>query len=453
MERKTVLGFMFLFLFSLVFFAFPNVFADRGGWSPLGYDIFEGGQKAIAAWNGTDEILVLSTDVRGSQETQVIEIMPLPSVPEIEKGSEDSFRQVRSLVRQFYEFYYDSTPIGYFQGRHSVAAEKEVEIIFHDEIGAHFITVVKANVTEELTSWIEGFLSGIGIDYADFPSGLDNLVAQYMEDELYFFVMDVITVNSTVKSVEPLVYRFKSSSLYYPLRISSLFSGDTEIWLCTLTSGELADAVTLKDGFKKVVRFRVKREAISEIGSEMSELFHASPYLCIYEFKGSLDSLERDVQMAFVPFLNLAPFFRVHPFLVITTFLLGALFVLFFVVTTKGKNRREIGLVTGTYSLIIFLIVLGFDFLTIWILNRSADVHLDLLADVYVWRNFFMLESVTMMLLGGVSHWKTKPPNPKSAISETHVQFKDHLRNARFWFSLATAGIAIFILYVYLSSY
>lgn len=451
MGRKTVLGFMFLFLFSLAFFTFPNAFADRGGWSPLGYNVFEGGQKAIAAWNGTDEVLVLSTDVRGSQETQVIEIMPLPSVPEIEKGSEDSFRQVRSLVRQF-EFYYYIAPSAYL-GRSYGAAEKEVEIIFHDEIGAHFITVVKANVTEELILWIEGFLSGMGIDYAGFPSGLDDLVDQYMEDKLYFYVLDVITVDSSVKSVEPLVYRFKSSSLYYPLRISSLFSGDTEIWLCTLTSGELDDTAMLRDGFKKVVRFRVKLEAVSEVDSEMSVLFHGSPYLCIYEFNGSLENLERDVQMGFVPFLNFAPFFRVHPFLAITAFLLGALFVLFFVVTTKGKNRREIGMVTGTYSLIIFLIVLGFDFLVIWTLNSSVDVHLDLLADVYVWRNFFMFESIAMMLLGGVSHWKTNPPNPKFAIRETQVQFKDHSRNIRFWLSLATAGIAIFILFVYLSGY
>ncbi len=450
---KTVL-FSFLLL-SLVFLSQSSkIYADRGGFSPWGYNVFEGGQKAIIAWNGTDEILILSTDVRGSQESQVIEILPLPAEPTIEKGSEGSFRQIQSLIRQFYEFYGEVYTGGYgLKGAREQGAG--VEIIFHENIGAHSITVVKAVVTEELTRWIEDFLSSMEIDYGEFPSDLEDLISQYIEDEISFFVLDVIAVNSTVKSVEPLVYRFKTSSLYYPLTISSLFSGDTKISLCTITSGELADASVLNEGFERVVRFRVKVKALSQIDSAMPQLFTNSPYLCFYKYSGPLNSFENDVKMGFVPFFNLAPFFRVHPIWAVTILTLGAGLVLLFLLTPKRKSVRDVTIDLGARTIIIVAVVLSIDFLVIWSLNRSTVVYLDLLADVYIWRNFLMFESVIMMLLGMVSHWGTSRLSPKSIASGIHVDTLKTLPRLRYrlsWFSLAIAGFVLFILFVYLSS-
>jgi hypothetical protein len=462
---KTVL-FAFI-LFSLAFLPqYPEVLADRGGFSPLGYNVFEGGQKAIAAWNGTDEILILSTDVHGSQETHVIEIMPLPAEPKIEKGSEDSFRQIQSLVRQFYEFYggFSGGTLGGYEGG---IREKGVEIIFHDEIGAHSITVVVADVTEELTSWIEDFLLSMEIDYGEFPADLGDLIAQYIEDEINFFVLDVIAVNSTVKSVEPLVYRFKTSSLYYPLIISSLFSGDTEISLCTLTSGALDDASVLKEGFERVVRFRVKLEALSEIDSVMPKLFTNSPYLCFYKYSGSLNSFENDIKIGFVPFFNFAPFFRVHPILAALTIALGAALILLFILAPKRKSMLDTIIDLSGGTIIFVAVFLSIDFLIIWWLNLSTGVNLDLLTDVYVWRNFLMFESVIMMILGGAmmlgvamkldraGHWSRGRPYPISPASGTSAYKSKVLPRSWYhwsWFSLTAAGFVLFILFIYLSS-
>jgi hypothetical protein len=76
----------------LSFSFFPLAFADRG-MIPIKSDVsvYEPGQKAIIAWNKGKEILILSTDVRASGETKVLEVMPLPSVPKIEKGDLKSF--------------------------------------------------------------------------------------------------------------------------------------------------------------------------------------------------------------------------------------------------------------------------------------------------------------------------------------------------------------------------
>ena len=63
------------------------VHADRGSipFDP-GVRIFEPNQRAMIAWNGQEEILLLSTDLRASQPTKVLEVIPLPAEPEVKKG-------------------------------------------------------------------------------------------------------------------------------------------------------------------------------------------------------------------------------------------------------------------------------------------------------------------------------------------------------------------------------
>jgi len=39
----------------------------------------------VIAWNGKEEILILSTDLHASQETKVLEVIPMPGEPFILK--------------------------------------------------------------------------------------------------------------------------------------------------------------------------------------------------------------------------------------------------------------------------------------------------------------------------------------------------------------------------------
>jgi len=89
---------MVLSLLSFVFFA-PLVDADRG-MIPVSPEVsvYEPGQKAIVAWNGAEEILILSTGVSASGETLVVELIPLPSKPQVEAASFTSFEEVQSLI-------------------------------------------------------------------------------------------------------------------------------------------------------------------------------------------------------------------------------------------------------------------------------------------------------------------------------------------------------------------
>ena len=55
-------------------------YADRGS-IPFEREakVFEPTQRALIAWDGKEEILLLSTDMSTSQPTKVLEILPLPS--------------------------------------------------------------------------------------------------------------------------------------------------------------------------------------------------------------------------------------------------------------------------------------------------------------------------------------------------------------------------------------
>lgn len=113
--------------------------------------VYEPGQKAIVAWNGQEEILILSTDVTSSSETLVLELLPLPSEPEVEAASFQSFEEIQRLIWEegLNQFMYSSK---------DGARSGSVEVVFHEEIGAHDITVVRATGAVELVDWMKDFL-------------------------------------------------------------------------------------------------------------------------------------------------------------------------------------------------------------------------------------------------------------------------------------------------------
>ena len=98
-SRQIIVWFVVLSLFCIFFIKFKAE-ADRGMVSIEKVDIplYEPGQRAIICWNGTEEILVLSTNVYAQESTKVLEIMPLPSVPTIETCDVRVFETLKSLV-------------------------------------------------------------------------------------------------------------------------------------------------------------------------------------------------------------------------------------------------------------------------------------------------------------------------------------------------------------------
>ena len=326
-----------LTLFILVLLAFlPMVSADRGGWSPIGERVSESGQKAIIAWNGTHEILMLSTDVSSSKESEVVEIMPLPSNPTISKGEKQSFLKVKTLVNTYLAVISSGVTFTRQWGFGGSTAP-QITITFQQMIGVHYLTVVRAEEANELIQWLENFLETEGYS-KELPSDLESLLSYYVQNGMSFFVIDLIETNSTVRTIDPLVYKFRSQNLYYPLRISTLFSGDTEISLFTITNDVLNDNSITSERFVKKAEFQIKQEALAEISTNVTKLFSCDPYLCYFRYSGSLKVFYGDILTDFQSSSNISTLV-----LAILSLGLGLVFLLLLLpVNKKGLHLKNI---------------------------------------------------------------------------------------------------------------
>ena len=159
----------------------PAVKGDRGGFSPRRLRVTETAQKAIIAWNGTREALILSTNVFSGNETEVVEIMPLPSNPSISKAETQSFTKVTDIVNYYFDLTENWRLNRYFlystrqSGSFGPGTAPRVSITFQEAIGFHFLTVVEAEDSEELTHWLKDFLLSRD-NVAELPTNLNELI-------------------------------------------------------------------------------------------------------------------------------------------------------------------------------------------------------------------------------------------------------------------------------------
>lgn len=265
----------------VMFITISPVAGDRGVMVPsIDIRVFEPEQKAIIAWNGSMETLIISTNVNAAENSTAIEILPLPSDPcKIKAGDLESFDQIQNMIEK-----HAPPP----QSERNVSASSGINITFQEKIGAHSITVVEVNDAEEFMGWMQNFLMGNGIMYnSTLSTRLEALVVNYIDRDINFFVFDLIELNTSERSVEPIIYQFETDFLYYPLEISSIASGDTEISLFTLTKENTGKLWVSAAGFNIVnytwklypqvppvpVEFEIDEMEIGRIGAEFAELF------------------------------------------------------------------------------------------------------------------------------------------------------------------------------------
>lgn len=337
----------FLFLISLWF---PSVYADRG-MIPVDPEVsvYEPGQKAILAWNGHEEVMILSTDVTSSKETLVVEILPLPSKPTVEAASFQSFEEIQRLIwnEGLNMFTYDT------EGQ---ARSGSVEVVFHEEIGAHNITVVKASDTSELASWMDNFLEDSGVNDVVSLGNFESVVEDYMNRGFRYYVLDLITVSSEERSVDPILYKFNSDYLYYPLVITSPVGGDTEITLFVLTEDKIAKDYSpfqkvgyrLPEGGWTPIEIVLSKGDLAKIDLRIGEVFQYKAWLTALKYNGKVSWLDRDLMVSGVaqtPETTINVDVSFSPILIALSILLGAASTLAGVVATllvkSSKPRKE----------------------------------------------------------------------------------------------------------------
>ncbi|MBU7009062.1 MAG: DUF2330 domain-containing protein [Theionarchaea archaeon] len=279
------LALVLLFILGLLF---TPVLANKGSMviGPEHISVEETGQKAIVAWNGTEEVIILSTDMKSSQSAVVLEVIPLPSNPAVTQGNSQSFVTLTQLLNEKTKKRGDK----YGEG---------VEITFHQKIGAHDVTVVKVSDVNDFLEWITQFTQDKGLSNIDISTDFKQVVSSYLEREITYFVFDVIEVNQSVRSIQPLVYQFESSYLYYPLEItafSDVGASFSEVTLFLITGS--INVQSIVEHYPEMVFSEpvvCTGGELHQVSPEIGNLFGGSAVVITASYAGPLDGLTNDI--------------------------------------------------------------------------------------------------------------------------------------------------------------
>jgi len=335
----------------------PSLALGDGGmlWWPQPVHLNQSAQNAIVAWNKQEEIILLSVDITASEEATVLRVIPLPSNPsEIEEGEFESFE---TLVRIMNEKKINDDQIPTYGKNEGLGdASPGVEITFHEQIGAHDITVVKVNDLNIFITWIEDFAieNGLGMteeincsdyDYSDCPEGcrkdscpsicppgagacpdvcgnpvciggkiathrisqiFRNGVENYLKREIYHFVFDVIDAGQEKESIKPISYRFDTDYLYFPILISGI-SGISEshtnidLFLITPKDIEFPNppySYRKNNWFNRYgVSVEFSQEELKEVSENMADLFSSEVNVQKASLYGQLKNLTKDLML------------------------------------------------------------------------------------------------------------------------------------------------------------
>jgi hypothetical protein len=231
---------------------------------PMDVVVYEPGQKAIILWNGQEQILLLSTDIRTSQPSYLLEVIPMPSEPTVELGDFETFQKMQRLL-------IDKTMWRVASGGGVPGAkppESAARVTFQQQMGAHDVTVVNVIDKDRFVEWVNAYFADKKAVNAKIDPNFTQVIQNYLDRDTQWFVFDSLRVDETLQSKEPIAYRFKTGSVYYPLEISSRETGKTLVDLVIVTPQPL--------GKLPKYQFAVRRESDTQITADELRGVHAS---------------------------------------------------------------------------------------------------------------------------------------------------------------------------------
>jgi hypothetical protein len=266
--------------------------------------IFEPDQRAVIGFNGTEEILLLAADLRVSEPTKILQVLPLPSEPKVSKGDPQVFVKATKLINSKLPRHKPQYAMGGMGGMGSPKSAPAGEVTFHDKIGSHDLTVTHVLDHRGFLDWVDGYLRKAGVDNPTIPEPMKAVVAEYLRDRFQWFVFDVTEVGKEIKTKEAIQYRFGTQSLYYPLRITRSEDGDTNVRLLVL-SPELVRLPDLTGGQVRLAHepIRITSRELRSLGShDLTALIKGDhSMLRIWEVTGPLSGFKTDIVTSMIP--------------------------------------------------------------------------------------------------------------------------------------------------------
>lgn len=258
--------------------------------------IFEPIQRAMIAWNGDEEILLLSTDISASESTMVLEVLPLRAEPTVKKGDIETFQRAITLINKKIQI---PVAMGKRNGDTDAVKGPGGEVTFHEQIGAHDISVTHLLDPESFVDWVKSYLASLNVEGDIISDDMKDLIDEYAKEDFQWFVFDVVTIGTETVTNEPIQYRFPSDRLFYPLKITSTVQGETSVELLILTPRLLSKFPGLP-----ISRVSLPHDPITITDRELQELdedmygllkTYDQLKLRIWNIRGSLNAFDEDL--------------------------------------------------------------------------------------------------------------------------------------------------------------
>lgn len=247
-------------------------------------------QLAVVGWNGTHEVLILTTVVSvymprteriPLRKTYLMELLPFKSIPKAERASERIFWMLGRYFTKFRFF----TPIPIKEARY-----KGVEIIWERKVGAHQIALVEADSSEDLVKWAIEYAREYGVPP---PSSTQleeyiRIFDDYMKRGYKYVAVDIVEVKAYSILIEPIKYIFKSTCAYYPLKVSNAYRGKAHVRIYLIVKDELDLEPVINMGFREIGRVELRYHEILRIDGDLANLFGENDKVkvILIEYKG-----------------------------------------------------------------------------------------------------------------------------------------------------------------------
>ncbi|MBN1391478.1 MAG: DUF2330 domain-containing protein [Sedimentisphaerales bacterium] len=196
-----------------------------------GADIHQPAQKAIIYFEGTKEVMILQVKYEGPPR-DFAWVVPLPSKPDVVAidANKSPFEEI-SLYTQLRM---------QWGGRGKGLQTEQVTVLERKVVGVYDIAILAASDADALSAWLNknGYT---------FPKKRRDVLEYYTRKNWFYVAMridrkalksDLVKKLSTGE-LQPIRFSFAAKELVYPLKISSVNAGETEVLLYILSDAPM----------------------------------------------------------------------------------------------------------------------------------------------------------------------------------------------------------------------
>jgi len=193
-----------------------------------GVAVSESAQKAIILVNGSEEVLILGTEMQASKAAPIVRFIPFPAEPKAEIAPKGVFARMAGLIAK-YKLEYVTT--WHSKGGPAREETSGVQVRFAARMGGHDLTVIKVRDPLTIRAWVNRYFEKRGLTARGGYAAAEKIVSDYVARGFDWFVVDAVELSPDTSAIQPVAYRFATHELYYPLKTSDTFGGQGEIEL------------------------------------------------------------------------------------------------------------------------------------------------------------------------------------------------------------------------------